>query len=169
VAVGDGASRYWPLGVALLLAASGVAVWAAVKRRAPSVARDLAGEDSARGPAWDGGFAAPPQHLPFGDPVTQPSAAGLGQPLRRMLGRPALAAREAVETADPGTTAPARIEAGFADPSFALLLHPLAAAREAVVARTERLRGLSIRGSLMLPFATLVALLVMIAWMEGGG
>jgi formate hydrogenlyase subunit 3/multisubunit Na+/H+ antiporter MnhD subunit len=169
VAVGDGAARYWPVGIALLLAAAGVAVWAAVKRRAPSIARDLADEESARGPAWDCGFAAPPQHLPFGDPVTQPSAAGFGQPLRRMLGQPALAAREAVTMPDPGSVAPARIEAGFADPSFALLLAPLAAAREAVVARAERLRGLSIRQSLVLPFVTLVALLVLIAWIEGGG
>jgi formate hydrogenlyase subunit 3/multisubunit Na+/H+ antiporter MnhD subunit len=168
VAVGDGAARYWPLGVALLLALCGAAVFAAVKRRAPSIARDWATEESGRGPAWDCGFAAPPQHLPFGDPVTQPSAAGMGQPLRRMLGQPMLAAREAVSMPDPGSTAPARLDAGFADPSFALLLAPLSAAREALVARAERLRGLTIRQSLVLPFATLVALLALIAWMEGG-
>jgi hypothetical protein len=67
-----------------------------------------------------------------------------------------------------GSTAPARLDAGFADPSFALLLAPLSAAREALVARAERLRGLTIRQSLVLPFATLVALLALIAWMEGG-
>ena len=169
VAVGDGASRYWPVGVALLLVACGAVVWAAVKRRAPVIARELGGEDIARGPAWDCGFAAAPQHLPFGDPLTQPSAAGLGQPLRRMLGQPVLAAREEVAIPEPGTTEPARIDAGFADPAFALLLDPLARAREAVIARTERLRGLTIRQSLMLPFATLVALLVLIVWLEGGG
>lgn len=170
VAVGDGAASYWPVGIALLLAASGVAVWGGVKQRAlPGVGRERAAEESARGPAWDCGFAAPPPHLPFGDPVTQPSAAGLGQPLRRMLGAPVLAAREAAVLPPPGDTSPARLEAGFRDPSFALLLAPLSCAREAVVARTERLRHLSIRQTLVLPFATLVALLVLIAWIEGGG
>ena len=86
-----------------------------------------------------------------------------------MLGQPVLAAHEAVVMPEPGDTSPARIEAGFRDPSFALLLAPLSAAREAVVARTERLRHLSIRKTLMLPFATLVALLVLIAWLEGRG
>jgi NADH:ubiquinone oxidoreductase subunit 5 (subunit L)/multisubunit Na+/H+ antiporter MnhA subunit len=170
VAVGDGAASYWPVGVALLLAVSGIAILAAVKRRAlPGVARERGGEETAFGPIWDCGFAAAPAHLPFGDPLTQPSAAGLGQPLRRMLGQPVLAVEEKVVMPDPGTTAPARIEAGFREPTFALLLAPLAAARELVVARTERLRDLSIRQSLVLPFATLVALLVLIVWLEGGG
>ena len=168
VSVGDGAASYWPLGIALLLAVSGAAVLAVAKGRGlPGIAR--VAEENARGPAWDCGFAAPPAHLPFGDPVTQPSAAGVGQPLRRMLGQPVLAAHEAVVMPEPGDTSPARIEAGFRDPSFALLLAPLSAAREAVVARTERLRHLSIRKTLMLPFATLVALLVLIAWLEGRG
>jgi hypothetical protein len=37
-----------------------------------------------------------------------------------------------------------------------------------VVARTERLRDLSIRQCLILPFAALVALLLLVAWLEGG-
>lgn len=164
VSVGDGAARYWPLGVALLLAACGAAVWAAVKRRAM---RERAADDRARGPVWDCGFAAAPPHLPFGDPLTQPSAAGLGQPLRRMLGTSMLAAREAVVMPEPGDPAPARIEAGFRDPAFPLLLAPLGALRDAVVLRAERLRDLSIRQCLMLPFGTLVVLLLLIAWLEG--
>ena len=35
-------------------------------------------------------------------------------------------------------------------------------------ARSAAMRDLSIRQCLMLPFATLVALLVLIAWLEGG-
>jgi formate hydrogenlyase subunit 3/multisubunit Na+/H+ antiporter MnhD subunit len=163
VSVGDGAARYWPFGVALLLALCGAVVWFVVKHRAPPRLR----EEPARGPVWDCGFAAPPPHLPFGDPLTQPSAAGLGQPLRRMLGTTVLAATEAVDMPPPGDPSPARIEAGFRDPAFALLIGPLAALRDAVVARAERLRDLSIRQALMLPFGTLVALLVLIAWLEG--
>jgi NADH:ubiquinone oxidoreductase subunit 5 (subunit L)/multisubunit Na+/H+ antiporter MnhA subunit len=170
VAVGDGAAAYWPLGVAALLAVSGAAVWLAVRRHAlPGAARVPLLPEVAYGPAWDGGFAAPPQHLVCGDPLTQPSAAGLGQPLRRMLGAPLLGAHEAVTMPEPGDPGPARIEAGFRDPSFALLLAPLAALRDAVVARTERLGGLTLRQALALPFATLVALLVLFAWLEGGG
>jgi formate hydrogenlyase subunit 3/multisubunit Na+/H+ antiporter MnhD subunit len=161
VAVGDGAGSYLPLGVVLLLAACAALAVFAVRRRSPA--------GVARGPAWDCGFAAAPDHLPFGDPLTQPSAAGLGQPLRRMLGTSLLGARESVAMPPPGDTAPARIEAGFRDPSFALLLAPLAALRDAVVARTERLGGLTIRQALMLPFGALVVALALIAWLEAGG
>ena len=165
ISVGDGAARYWPLGLALLLGLCGAAVWYAVKQRAPQAVRG----EPARGPAWDCGFAAPPPHLPFGDPLTQPSAAGLGQPLRRMLGTTMLGARESVTMPPPGDPAAARIEAGFRDPAFALLLRPLAALRDTVAAQAERLRGLSIRQALMLPFGTLVALLALVAWLERAG
>jgi hypothetical protein len=47
---------------------------------------------AAREPAWEGGFLSPPPHLPFGDPLTQPNAAGLAEPLRRLLRGPAAAA-----------------------------------------------------------------------------
>ena len=151
------------MGVALVLALGGGAVWHAVKRRAPAPVRG----EPARGPAWDCGFAAPPPHLPFGDPLTQPSAAGLGQPLRRMLGGTLLAARETVTMPPPGDPAPAQIEATHRDPSWPLLLDPLAALRDAVAARADRLRDLIIRQALMLPFGTLVALLLLIAWLEG--
>lgn len=158
--LGDGAAAYLPALVALLLLACGGAVWWLVRRRSPA--------GVAHGPAWDCGFAAAPPHLPFGDPLTQPSPAGLGQPLRRMLGAPLLGATEAVHMPPPGDPAPARLAAGFRDPSFALLLAPLDRLRDAVVAQAERLRGLSIRQALMLPFATLVGLLALIAWLEGG-
>jgi formate hydrogenlyase subunit 3/multisubunit Na+/H+ antiporter MnhD subunit len=158
IGAGDGAGSYAPFGLVLLLALAGAALWWGVKRPAKA--------EPARGPAWDCGFRAPPPHLPFGDPLTQPSAAGLGQPLRRMLGTSLLGARESVTMPEPGDAAPARIEAGFREPSFALILAPLDAAREAVVARVERLRDLSIRQCLMLPFGTLVALLLLVAWLE---
>jgi formate hydrogenlyase subunit 3/multisubunit Na+/H+ antiporter MnhD subunit len=160
IGVGDGAASYAPLGIALLLALAGAVLWFAVKRPARG--------EPARGPAWDCGFIAPPPHLPFGDPLTQPSPGGLGQPIRRMLGSPLLAAHEAARLPEPGTTAPAGIEAGFGDPAFPLLLAPMARWRDAVVRRVETLRDLSIRQALMLPFGTLVALLLLMAWLEGG-
>jgi formate hydrogenlyase subunit 3/multisubunit Na+/H+ antiporter MnhD subunit len=156
--VGDGGSRYWPLGIALLLAAMAGGIWWLLRGRSPA--------GVARGPAWDCGFAAPPQHLPFGDPVTQPSAAGLGQPLRRMLGTSLLAARESVVMPAPGDPAPARLEAGFADPADGWLLAPLARLRDALARRADALRGLTLTRTLMLPFGTLVALLALAAWLE---
>jgi formate hydrogenlyase subunit 3/multisubunit Na+/H+ antiporter MnhD subunit len=158
IGVGDGAGAYLPIGVAMLLAGLGAAIWWAVQRRSPP--------GVARGPAWDCGFAAAPPHLPFGDPLTQPSAAGLGQPLRRMLGNPLLAVHERVSMPPPGDPRPARLDAGFADPSDALLLAPLARLRDAVVGQVERLRDLTLAQCLMLPFGTLVALLALIAWLE---
>ncbi|MGK7860839.1 proton-conducting transporter transmembrane domain-containing protein [Falsiroseomonas sp. E2-1-a4] len=158
--VGDGGARYWPLALTLLLAVSGGAIWWLVRRRAPA--------GVARGPAWDCGFMAPPQHLPFGDPVTQPSAAGFGQPLRRMLGGSLLAARESVQMARPGDPGPARLEHGYADPSEAWLLAPLARWRDALAVRAEKLRDLPLTATLMLPFGTLVALLALAAWLEAG-
>jgi formate hydrogenlyase subunit 3/multisubunit Na+/H+ antiporter MnhD subunit len=156
--VGDGGARYWPLGIALLLAALAAGIWWLLRGRSPA--------GVARSPAWDCGFAAPPQHLPFGDPVTQPSAAGMGQPLRRMLGTSLLAARESVAMPAPGDPAPARIETSFADPSDAWLLQPLGRLRDAVVQRVEVLRDLTLTRYLMLAFGTLVALLVLSAWLE---
>jgi len=161
IGVGDGAASYAPLGIAALLALAGLATWLVVRARSPAAV--------ARGPAWDCGFAQAPPHLPFGDPLTQPSAAGLGQPLRRMLGTSMLGATEAAVMPAPGDPAPARLSAGFRDPSLPWLLTPLGRARDAVAAFADRLRSLSIRQALMLPFGTLVALLALVAWLEGRG
>ena len=112
----------------LLLLLGGGVLWFA-RRQAPGIVR---------GPAWDCGFIAPPHHLPFGDPATQVSAAGMAQPLRRMLGKTLLAAREKVEMPPPGNTAPARLEAGFHDPVLALISGPLPRARDRLAALAER-------------------------------
>jgi len=161
VAAGDGAAGYAPLGVAALLALAGAAVlWIVRRGAAPGVAR---------GPAWDCGFAAPPAHLPFGDPRTQPSSAGFAQPIARMLGQPMLGVHEAVDMPEPGDGRAARVVARFRDPTIPLLLTPLARARDALSAWLDRLRNLSIRQTLMLPFATLVALLVLVSWLESRG
>ncbi|WP_137125333.1 proton-conducting transporter membrane subunit [Roseomonas sp. HF4] len=157
VGAAEGGARYWPAFAALLVAAAvgGVAWW--VRRRAPA--------GVARGPAWDCGYIAPPAHLPFGDPATQPSAAGFGQPLRRMLGAGLLAAREEVRMPPPGSTLPAVLEAGYRDPALAALEGPLPRWRDALAAQAERLRDLSIRQCLGLTFGTVVLMLALLAWM----
>ena len=57
----------------------GGVVGGGVRRAPPPRARPAA--------PWDDGFIAPPPHLPFGDPATQPGAAGLAIPMRPPLPR----------------------------------------------------------------------------------
>ena len=157
VTVSEGGAGYAPLVIfVLLLLLGGGVVWFA-RRQAPGIAR---------GPAWDCGFIAPPHHLPFGDPVTQVSAAGMAQPLRRMLGKALLFAGEKVEMPPPGNTAPARLQAGFHDPVLALISGPLPRARDRLAALAERLRDFSLRQCLGLGFAVLLALMALLIWLE---
>ena len=114
LALAEGGAAYAPLLLAALLALLVLALAALVLRLAPAAG-------VARGPAWDGGFLSPPPHLPFGDPLTQPSAAGLAEPLRRMLGA------SGAETPPPSP--PRRSFAGFYDGApFAVLLRGTAGA-----------------------------------------
>jgi formate hydrogenlyase subunit 3/multisubunit Na+/H+ antiporter MnhD subunit len=85
---------YAPLAVLLLLALGGagvVALW-----------RWARGPAAVQAPAWDGGFAAAPAWLPFGDPATQPGARAfataplLRRPRRWLRAGMARAAAEAV-------------------------------------------------------------------------
>jgi hydrogenase-4 component B len=107
LALAEGGAAYAPLLLAALLALLVLALAALVLRLAPAAG-------VARGSAWDGGFLSPPPHLPFGDPLTQPSAAGMAEPLRRMLGA------SGAETPPPSP--PRRSFAGFYDGApFAVL------------------------------------------------
>ncbi|WP_424811491.1 proton-conducting transporter membrane subunit [Roseococcus sp. YIM B11640] len=160
LALGEVGARYAPIMVALLLAAAVALAVAAVRRRS--------GYASIRGPAWDCGFMPPPAHLPFGDPLTQASADGLGQPVRRALGSRLLILEERHEAALPGSPSPARLSVAMEDRAEAQLLAPLARWRGALAARVERLRDLPLRPHLGLALGTLVVLLVFVAWLERG-
>ena len=157
VTVAEGGAGYAPLIVFVLLLMMGGGVVLLARRQAPGIAR---------GPAWDCGFIAPPHHLPFGDPATQVSAAGMAQPLRRMLGKTLLAAWEKVEMPPPGSAAPARLHAGFHDPVLTLISGPLPRARDRLAALAERLRDFSLRQCLALGFAVLLALMALLIWLE---
>lgn len=148
LAAPEAGARYSPLAVLLLLALIGGGIALALRRyAAPPAAPRVA-------PAWDCG-------LPDPSPLTQPSAAGLGQPLRRMLGTAVLRARESVVAGEPPTLA-----ARWRDPAFPALLQPLHALRHAATVRAERLRDLTLRQCLALAFGALVALLALVAWLE---
>ena len=149
---GDAGASYLVLPAAFLLVAFAVAL-------------GRTGRGHATAPAWDCGFLAPPPHLPFGDPATQPSGPGFAQPIARMLGQPLLAAREAVAAPAPGSMAPALHEARAADPTWRALA-ALRRARHTTSLQADRLRSLSIRHALGLIFATLVLLLAVLAGLE---
>lgn len=155
---GEGAAGYAPLAIALLLALACLGVALLVRRRSPNATQ--------RGPVWNCGFIDPGPHLPFGDPLTQPGAGGIAQPLRRMLAGGLLRAHERVDMPRPGETRAGHYAAGFEDPSGPLLLAPVAALRDGIAARAERLRDLTIRQCLSLGFTTLVGLLALLAWLE---
>lgn len=160
LALGDGGSRYLPGLAALLLALAVGGLVLAVRRRSP--------REPARGAAWDCGFLPPPPHMPFGDPLSQVTALGLGQPIRRSLGGLAIAQHEVLVKQPPGSPAAATLRVEGQDRGFTRMLYPLARARRALSREAEKLRGLSLRFYLSLTFGTLVSLLGLVALLERG-
>jgi len=160
MALGDGGARDMPGLVALGLLVLVGAIYLLVRRRSAQA--------PVRGAAWDCGFMPPPPHLPFGDPLSQVSAQGLGQPIRRSLGHLAIAPREWLVNQPPGAPAAATLRVEGQDRGFTRLLYPLARARRALSREAEALRGLSLRFYLALTFGTLISLLALIAVLERG-
>jgi len=156
LALGEAGARYAPLAVAALLGALGLGLWVGLRRMGAPAPR--------RGPAWDCGFLPPPPDLPFGDPLTQPSAAGAAQPLRRALGGLVLDGGEAHDAAAPGSPALARLSVAARDRGFAALLWPLGRLRRVAGHQAERLRNLPLSAYLALALGTLVLALVLLAW-----
>jgi hypothetical protein len=130
------------------------------------VLRRFAASGQTRGPAWAGGFAAPPAWLPFGDPVTQYGGASFSEPLARTLGRSVLGATETLTAPPPGVAGPVTMEAGFRDPAVVWLFQPLARARAIVSRAADAMQLLTIRRILMVMFVVLVAFLAVIAALE---
>lgn len=153
--LGAPGAAYLPLPVAALLAVAGVALWLVFRR--------LGRPEAVRGPAWGCGAAPPPRWLPLGDPLTQPSAAGFAQPLRRMLAEPWLARREGIVAPEPAAPGAARLGLSVGDPSLAWLLRPLGRVRDALAARAEAFRDWSLRRHLGLVLGLLVVLLLAFA------
>jgi formate hydrogenlyase subunit 3/multisubunit Na+/H+ antiporter MnhD subunit len=120
-----------------------------------------------RGPAWECGFAAPPAWLPFGDPLTQYAGASFSQIIRKSLATRLLGARETVVTAPPGDAAMATLDVTVEDPSDRFLFARLAAAREWISDRADRMQFLTIRRTLVVMFIVVVIFLASIAGYRG--
>ncbi|PHK95992.1 hydrogenase 4 subunit B [Pseudoroseomonas rhizosphaerae] len=153
-------SDYAPLPLAVLLGLLGAGLVALRHRLSPLPSR--------RGPAWDGGFQAPPPHLPFGDPATQPSADGFARPLRRMLADMLGGTRGGHPPPPPHDTGPARPEDGFRGPPRGRVPGFLATLWERLAAAAERLGGPGPRQGLVLGFGTLALLLLLLALLPEG-
>ena len=100
-------------------------------------------------PAWNGGCGRPPVWLPFGDPMTQPSATGFAQPIARAISS--------------GVLAP-----GGADPAEAFLLAPLLRLHTRCTRLAERVRRATLRERLAFIFTALVMFLLALGLGEGG-
>lgn len=152
------APGYAPLGLLALLFLLLMGIAASLRAWA------VAGHRS--GPAWDCGFGAPPDWLPFGDPATQYGPGSMAQPLRRALGASLLAARESVTMPAPEDSAPARFVEFHQDPAERLIFAPVQRLRAAISHLADRMTFLTVRQSLSVLFAVLVLFLAVIAALE---
>lgn len=117
---------------------------------------NFASRATRRAPAWDCGFPDP-------SPVTQYTASGFAQPIRRVFGTLIFQVREYVDIPRPGDTRPARFRVEIADPIWDYLYEPIRIAVTVVSDRLNHLQFLTIRRYLSLVFFSLVVLLVALA------
>jgi len=106
-----------------------------------------------RAPAWDCGFPDP-------SPMTQYSAGGFAQPIRRVLGADLLGARETVSMPPPGDPRAARLNVSVGDPTWNGIYLRIATAVTFVTIKMNRLQFLTIRRYLILVFLSLIFLLL---------
>jgi hydrogenase-4 component B len=109
-----------------------------------------------RSAPWDCGFPDP-------RPETQYTASSFAQPIRRIFGSVAFAARERIDMPIPGDTRPARLEVSLRDPVWDSLYAPAAFAVGWLADRLNVLQFQTIRRYLSLMFAALVLLLLVVA------
>jgi hydrogenase-4 component B len=132
---------YAPLPLALLLLLPAGLTFLLLRRFGARGEREV--------PAWNGGFGKPPVWLPFGDPITQPSATGFAEPVRRALGAASLGRADA-------------------DPGEKYLLRPLARLNLLFVSWAQRIGRATLRRNLAILLATLVLFLLALGLGQGG-
>jgi NADH:ubiquinone oxidoreductase subunit 5 (subunit L)/multisubunit Na+/H+ antiporter MnhA subunit len=109
-----------------------------------------------RGPAWGCGFSD-------ATPAAQYSGVSFAQPIRRVFGTLLFHARDHVTMPPPGDLRPARLRIELHDLVWSGMYAPIADAVGFLSLRLNRLQFLTIRRYLSLVFATLVALLLVLA------
>lgn len=109
-----------------------------------------------RADPWDCGFPDP-------SPMTQYSAAGFAQPIRRVFGTLVFGARERVDMPAPGSLEPARLTVVVRDLIWERIYEPIGAFISYSSDRLNVLQFLTIRRYLFLVFSSLVVLLLTLA------
>jgi len=131
---------YAPLPLAVLLGCVALVAVFMLRRVAARGEREV--------PVWTGGFGKPPAWLPFGDPVTQPSATGFAEPVRRAIGAAILGPK-------------------LLDPGEIFLLEPLRRLNLRFTRAAERIRRATIRQRLAFVFGALVMFLLALGLTQG--
>jgi hypothetical protein len=109
-----------------------------------------------RSATWDCGFPDP-------RPETQYTAGSFAQPIRRVFGTAAFAARERVDMPAPGETRAASFEATLRDPAWEGIYAPASRLVAWIADRLNVVQFLTIRRYLSLMFGALVLLLLIVA------
>ena len=146
--IAESRSSYNGLLVFVFIAVSAMLAAFAVHRLASRALR--------RSDPWDCGFPDP-------SPATQYTAGSFAQPIRRVFGTLVFSAREHVEMPPPGSLQPARFEVSLRDLVWDAFYAPVAASVSFAADRLNVLQFQTIRRYLSLVFATLVALLLVLA------
>jgi hydrogenase-4 component B len=109
-----------------------------------------------RSAPWDCGFPDPRTE-------TQYTAGSFAQPIRRIFGSTAFAARERVDMPEPGDGRAAAFEVTLRDPAWEAIYGPLSRLVTGIAERMNVLQFQTIRRYLSLMFAALVLLLLIVA------
>jgi formate hydrogenlyase subunit 3/multisubunit Na+/H+ antiporter MnhD subunit len=120
------------------------------------VVHRLSARRTRRGPAWDCGFID-------SSPATQYTASSFAQPLRRVYGSMAFAARETVVMPSPGDPRPARFSVAMIDPIWQAFYAAPGRALLRLSVWLNAMQFLTIRRYLVLMFVALVILLAIAA------
>ena len=148
VPIAESRSSYNGLLVFVFMVASGMLAAFAIHR--------LASDRLRRSAAWDCGY-------PDVSPLTQYSASGFAQPIRRVFGSLVFRAREIGEMPPPSSIAPARLTVQLRDLICDTLYEPIADVIGFATEQLNVLQFLTIRRYLTLVFTALVLLLLVLA------
>ncbi len=148
VPVASSRSSYNGLLLFLFVAASGGLAAMVVRRVGSAVLR--------RVPPWDCGFPDP-------SPMTQYTAASMGQPIERVYGTAIFRARSTVDMPAPGDMRPARLTRTRSDPVWDAVYAPLGRCVTFVSSHLNVLQFLTIRRYLGFVFGALIVLLAALA------
>jgi formate hydrogenlyase subunit 3/multisubunit Na+/H+ antiporter MnhD subunit len=148
VPVSESRSSYDGLLVFVFIALAALLAAAAIHRLASRALR--------RAPAWDCGYPEP-------SPLTQYSAAGFAQPIRRVFGTVAFRARERVAMPPPGDSRAAALQVELHDLVWDWFYAPVSSAVNFSAQALNHIQFLTIRRFLSLVFVALVLLLLVLA------